>query len=232
MVIATIKREWRYLVYLYRGSGVIEIIRHIARKLITLIYERQVEHITVRRVHGQDPVEPGRIEGNNSTTDGLSVERLESLHYMWSEISHLGSSDNLTNRLQRGAIVFLAIRKTGSGRQLVGYGIFQRGIFWVHGRAAEVSSDVLFSRYIEVLAEYPGQRVFQLIRETSIEYCKNHGLKRLYSVVPTNNRPSIQALTWNGDEVVGIVERISILRGLYRWETPWERIEAALRDVD
>jgi GNAT superfamily N-acetyltransferase len=218
--------------YFCRGTGVTGAVHQIARKLIAPIYRRDVQYILLRSVESQDAAAPGNAEGDSPRTECITLESSGSLRALESEIpsSFRYSVEDLEEHLEQGCVVFLARRpkNTGSGKEVVGYNISQRGVFSAFGRTRRISSDVFFSRYTEVLPEYRGRRIQQILVRARIEYCRVHGLTKRCTTVGTENRPAILA-GLRAETIAGTIEQVSVLGGLLVWETPWERIEDALR---
>ena len=133
-------------------------------------------------------------------------------------------------QLEQGCVILLARRpkNNGSGKEVVGYAIYQQGVFSVFGHLRKISSDFLFTHYGEVLPEYRGQRIQQMSIRARIRYCRSNGIKKCCSSVGIYNRPSIIGRR-GGSTITGTIEQVSVFGGLFKWETPWEKIEAALR---
>lgn len=228
-----IEEKIHQLRYFYRGTGVTGVVLQIARKLIAPFYQREVQYILIQSIESQDAADPVNKEGDSSGTECLILESSESLCAVESEIpsSFRYSVADLKEHLAQGCIVFLARRpkNTGSGKEVVGYNISQRGVFSAFGRKRRISSDILFTHYTEVLPEHRGQRIQQILIRARIEYCQMNRLKKRCATVGTENRPSILAAMRVAPTIVGTIERVSVLGGLFVWETPWERIEEALR---
>lgn len=231
MRIQNMLRKSRYVSYLYQGSGIGGVLRQIARKLVAPIYQRESQYIVIRNF--QEPSSMDLLNGwqDSSMTEGVIIESPEALREVQGEFEDAVLVDSLQARLAQGCVVFVARRprKTGSGKVVVGYFICQRGMFSALGRQQKVSPDLLFGHHTEVLPSYRGQRIYQQLRATAFEYCRTHGLKTYCGVTTTYNRSSIQAKARTGETIVGTVDRVAVLGGLFVWETPWEKIEAAIR---
>lgn len=125
--------------------------------------------------------------------------------------------------------MFLACRPkdTGAGKDVVGYNISQRGVFLVFGRTRRISPEFLFGRYTEVLPAHRGRKVQEALLRVRMAYCRAHGLKKRCGTIGVENRPSIISIR-QSYTIAGTIERVSVLGGLFTWETPWERIEEVL----
>src|SRR5262245_41352023 len=107
--------------------------------------------------------------------------------------------------------------------------LFERGIFSALGRKGRIASDILFTHYEEILPEYHGQRLADVMRRALEVYCRAQRVTKRCSVVSPTNQPSLRSSLRSGYTIAGTVARVSILRGLFTWETPWESIEKVLR---
>jgi GNAT superfamily N-acetyltransferase len=218
--------------YFYRATGLAGVTAQITRKVIAPIYRREVQYILIRDVESPDAPDPRTEVGDSPGTECIVLESPEALRPMESEIpsSFRYSVEEFREHLEQGCVVFLARRPrdTGPGKHVVGYNISRRGAFLVFGRPRSVPSDMFFSQYTEVLPEYRGQRIQQVLIRARIEYCRAHGLKKRCTSVGTENRPAMLA-GLRVERIAGTIERVSVLGGLFVWETPWERIEEALR---
>ena len=63
------------------------------------------------------------------------------------------------------------------------------------------------------------------------DYARSNGLRQYYALVSAKNTVARQILRGKSNEMLGKVERVSILRGLYVRETPWQEIEKTLRKL-
>jgi hypothetical protein len=137
---------------------------------------------------------------------------------------------SLRQKVQEGAIVILARRPspTGDGRVVVGYGVYQQGVFPFLRRVGKISSDLFFCHYLEVLPEYRGQRLHDFIAKVADAYGRQKGAKKNISTIAPQNQASILSTLRAGSTIIGKVERGSMLMGLFWWETPWKEIEAML----
>jgi len=111
---------------------------------------------------------------------------------------------------------------------VIGYGVYQQGVFPFLRGTGKVSAGLLYCHYVEVLPEYRGQRIHAVIAKAADAYGRRNGAKQNCATIPAHNRPSILSTLRAGSTVVGKVERVAILKGLLWWETPWEEVAAAL----
>jgi hypothetical protein len=200
----------------------------MGQKLLAPIYRREAQHIIMRserEAAGSDPT-PGRAE-----IECVVIESLGALEREEKDIHFAGVFQKLSGRLKEGCVVFLAYRRGSAGaREMMGYSICQRGVFSALGRRWGISPDILFVHYEEIFPAYRGQRMQQVLSRARGRYCQSQGVKWRCAVISVHNRPSLTASLRNGFVITGIVERRAFLGGLYVWETPWERIEAALQE--
>jgi L-amino acid N-acyltransferase YncA len=205
-------------------------------KLLTSLYHREAQYILLKRVASQEASRPGPREGSETETTCLLVESVEALQEVAREIptTMRDSVDQLKQRVAQGCIVTLARRpqKAAAGQQVIGYGIYERGVFSALGRQGTVSSDLLFNHYIEVLPEYRGQRIADVMRRAIDVYCRAQRLTKRCTVVSPSNESSLRSDLRFGYTIVGTVARVSLLQGLFVWETSWESIAAALRQEE
>jgi GNAT superfamily N-acetyltransferase len=209
--------------------------RRIAAALLTGIYRRQAAYVFGHVITPGDAGATFHAEGESSEVECLIVESAAALDDCQMEIPAVfrDSADTLKSRLDQGCIVILAYLPGAKApdKHIVGYSLRQRGVFSALGRQRNISADILFTHYVEVLPEYRGQRLASRLTGAALEYCRKNGLTRLCSVVMTHNQPSIQYTLRVGFAIIGTVERVSILKGLFVWETPWQHIERALSDL-
>jgi GNAT superfamily N-acetyltransferase len=170
--------------------------------------------------------------GTASDTECLMVDSVEALQAVGWEIpeSFRDSGMELGKRVRRGCVVCLArrLRTDGPGNEVIGYEISERGVFSALGRRIIVADDVVFSHYAEVLPEYRGQRIHGLMFATRDAYFRERGGRVVAGVCLPDNAASLHALRRDGAFIAGIVERISLLRGRFVWDTPIAHIDTAL----
>jgi hypothetical protein len=204
------------------------------RALLSLLYYREARHIVARKMPERTPLDSLNKEKESPDCECLTVESLEALRAVEGEIppSITYPLAGLRECLAQGCVIFLVFRprEAGQGRAFVGYGIYQHNVLSVLGRERTVPLNILCSRYHEMLPEYRGQRYSDVMRSTRDEYCRRHGVKFLCGTVSPDNRSSVKSVLMRGGyQVVGTAVRVSLLRGRFIWETPWEQIEATLQ---
>ena len=124
-------------------------------------------------------------------------------------------------------------RSTGAGsKEFVGFSIRERGIFSALARKIPLSSDILFGHYLEVFPQHRGQRLAQEIRTFGEMYCHSNGLTKLCTVISAKKKASMQSHKHARSRMLGAVRKISVLRGLYIWQTPAEDIKRAIASLD
>ena len=221
---------------LYRERGLAQVLLHLARTGLASLYSRQVQYITLKRLDRPEATISGNGTAEEGETECLVVESPEALQALAQEIpsSFRDSVDALKMRLAQGCVMFLARRpsKDGSGKEVVGYDLSERGIFSALGRGKTLSADVVFGHHIEVLPAYRGERIVNLIAATRNEYFRQQGVRIQCGVISPQNHAALRYSHRRGSKIVGTVQRISFLRGLFVWETPWEKIERALGVLD
>jgi len=173
-------------------------------------------------------------EGGRATEiAGQVVDSVAALHAVpWKIPAAMRDSvTQLAQRVGQGGVVILAWRPTRqspAGKS--------SPIWWVsgessppwgaRGRSPPTSSLLTI---MEVLAPYRGQRMAQVLRAGRDEYCRAQGVPKRCSAIALTNAASLRSSLRDGATIVGTVVRLSILRGLVVWETPWAQIERALR---
>ncbi len=229
------QRKRQHLQYLYRGGRLSAVFAWLVRALLSPLYYREARYVLARKVPERSSL--GSASGGEGNVEGecIMVESPEALRAVEGEIpsSLTYSLESLRKHLAQGCVVFLIFcpKETGQERAFIGYGIYQRNVLFVLGREKAVSLNILCSRYHEMLPKYRGQRYSDIMRFARDEYCRKNGVKFLCGTVAPDNRSSVKSvLTRGGYKVIGTAVRVSILRGCFVWETPLEKIEAALRD--
>ena len=228
-------RKRQHIWYLYRGGGLPAVITWAIRALLSPLYHREARHIVARKMPERSPLDS--IGREKESTDGecLTVESSEALRAVEGAIpsSITYPLESLRKYLAQGCVIFLVFcpKGTGQERTFVGYVIYQRGVFSVLGREKALPFNMFFGRYRQTLPEYRGQRYSSILNITRDEYCRRNGIQFLCGTIAPDNRSSLKsALTRDEYKIIGTAVRVSILRGRFVWETPWERIEAALQD--
>jgi hypothetical protein len=228
-----LRQHCQQLELLYRERGLAQGLHHLARALLAAFYHREVQYILVKKVASQEAVSPVPGEESGTGTECVIVESAAVLQEVVREMPATlrDSVEQLKARVEQGCLVLLAYRppRSGVNRDLIGYMLCERGIFSALGRKGKISSDILFTHYQEVLPEYRGQRIADVMRRAPEVYCRAQGLTKRCAVVSSTNEPSIRSTLRSGYMIAGTVTRVSILRGRFTWETPWEKIEKVLR---
>jgi hypothetical protein len=207
------------------GSGRLSLLRRAACSLVTSIYQSDTQYIT--------GCVPRALAREQLDIDCLVFESVRQLEEIEPELPSEMPVDKLKARLAEGCIVFLPYRSTGAGsKEFVGFSIRERGIFSALGRKIPLSSTILFGHYLEVFPRYRGQRLAQEIRLFGEIYCHRNGLTKLCTVISAKNRASLQSHKHARSRMLGAVRKISLLRGLYIWETPAEDIKRAIASLD
>ena len=205
-------------------------IRAVGHTLASSLYSRQVQYITVQ------PIAPDAARARLTIADGLveglvldSVGALHALASQYPAAVFRDAVDELGARIASGCVVSLArlVSPIGAG-EIVGYELAERGVFSALGRRRIVGSEIVFSHWAEVSPRWRGQRVHALLFATRDAYFAARGGKIVCGVVAPRNRASLKALRRARSIIVGTVMRVAVL-GFVLWETPWERIEDAVR---
>ncbi|HYE90406.1 MAG TPA: hypothetical protein VEA38_05270 [Terriglobales bacterium] len=210
-----------------RGSGVV---RALGRWLLRSVYSRQRQLITIKRLDRRR-AGPPLIHG----VECVIVDSPDALSPLAHEIpaGFRDSAEELERRVSAGCVLCLARAKRddGTGMTVIGYELAERGVFSALGRRVPVAHDVVFSHWAEVLPAYRGRRVHGLLFAVRDAYFRDQGATVVCGVCTPQNRASLHALRRDGAEVVGAVERVTLLRSFAAWQTPVERIEAAIAQV-
>ena len=228
-----LESKFHFLRYYYHGTGLVGVLWRSLPKLFASIYHREAYYVTVRDISRNGPLQRCRAKPGGAEIECVVLESSQALSSLQGKFpsSFRHSEQDLKKYLDRKCIVVLArlpeTRDTES--EVVGYGIAERGVFSAFGRTGMLPSDIVFSYYIEVLPAYRGWGVAVTIASAKDTYCQSIGVKKRYSTIRMYNRPSLLAVQRAGQQVVGIIERVSLLGGLVTWGTPWEQIEAIFR---
>jgi ribosomal protein S18 acetylase RimI-like enzyme len=142
----------------------------------------------------------------------------------------------LKQRLAQGCVIFLARtpKPDGSGHQVVGYRLTERGVFSALGLKNKISPNILFIHYIEVLPEFRRQKIAIFLVRVTLEYCAAKGFAKTLTVGSPSNQLSARAFRVHPDgrQPLGDIHKVSLLRGLIVWRTPWRKIEKAIEQLD
>jgi GNAT superfamily N-acetyltransferase len=219
----------------YRSEGILGVLDLLKRRVLAALYSRDAQYIFVRKIEARALAScSDAIETLGITC--VFVESVAALREIEEEIplSLRDSRDELQRRLAQGCSVIAARRPkpSGVGHEVIGYGINEPGVFSALGRRGKLPPDILFNHYLEVVPEYRGQRIADVMRRAMDEYCRVHGFTKRCTVVSPDNIASLRSNVRAGLTHTGTVARVSLLRGLFVWETPWHEIERTVQAVD
>jgi hypothetical protein len=208
-----------------KRSRVLGALGNLARAISTRVFAHQRQYITLKVLHEQ----PGSVSRPRAAgrTECLVVDCVAAFDAVAKEIgkSFRDSVVDLRARVVNGCVLSVARRPRHDGRfEVIGYEIAERGIFSALGRRMPVADDVIFSHYVEVLPAFRGQRIHRLLFSTRDAYFRQRGGRVVCGVCEPNNRASLQALRRDGAIIVGVVERITVLRVFVMSYTPFDRI--------
>jgi GNAT superfamily N-acetyltransferase len=218
----------------YRTQGVSTVLRKINRIVVAALYQRDAQHIFVWKIPASGASVPHSEAAEGLDVACMFVESAAAFRAIERELplSIRDSADQLRQRLAQGCSVIVVRKPSRAGHEVIGYGINEPGVFSALGRRGQLFPDVLFNHYIEVLPEYRGQRIAHVMRSAMDEYCRMHGFTKRCTVVSPSNEASLRSTGRSGLVRVGMVARVSLLGGLFVWETPLETIRRAVQAVD
>lgn len=220
----------------YRAEGLSGAVRQLHRSVLAALYHRDTQYIFVRKIETRAALAPRNEVAKKLGVTCMVVESAAVFREMADEIplSIRDSVGQLQQRLTQNCSVIVARRpkSSGTGHEVIAYAIYEPGVFSALGRTGRLPPDILFNHHIEVLPEYRGQRIADVIRRTSDEYCRMHGFTKRCSVISPSNEASVRSTLRSGLVQTGTVARVSLLGGLFVWETPWKKIERAVQAVD
>ena len=230
-------RKLQKLLTMYREVGRRGTLAALGKWLVESVCHREVQYIRGRNIKSQDRNSSETTGTVGDRTEGYVIlETPESVNEFKHELpsSFRDSPVTLEGRLEEGCFVILARKQQENSAEwkVIGYLIAERGVFSVLGEKRNVGSDVLYGHYYEVLPEFRLQGIGNLMIHVMEEYARQNGLKRYYALVSPKNAIAVRNLERKSDEILGKAERVSILRGLYRWQTPWEKIEKMLARLE
>jgi hypothetical protein len=219
---------------LRREDGALGVAKGVGRSLLRSIYSYHIQEVRGRIIGDKDPVAPHRE--NETAIECVIVEPGTSLEPFASEffLPFRDSFESLKRRLHQGCVLILARGSVerGSGKEIVGYSIMERGGFSAAGIKGRISSDILFVHYTEVTPKYRGQRIAEIISRARNAYCREHSIKKSCTAHTTGNTSSERAFRKFGSRVLCYAVRVSLFRGLIVWHTPWKKIERAVEGLD
>jgi len=202
------------------------------RRLLRAVLRWQKLYIVVDNVDVADSKTHLNHQSGESAIQCDVLETTSALLALKNEFpqSFRDSVERLAQRIDNGCIVF--VLRTGDApskrNRIVGYSISQSGVFSAFGSVHRIYSDIIFGHYTEILPEYRGRRLKALLDEKRMEYCWMHGLRSICGVISSDNIASLKTNLRIGFRVVGDLHRVSILRGLFVWQTSWKTVEKAL----
>jgi L-amino acid N-acyltransferase YncA len=200
------------------------------RPLLHAVLRWQKLYIVVRNVDLADPETHSKHGESAIQCDVLETK--SALFALKDEFpqSFRDSIERLAGRLADGCIVF--VLRTGDApskrNRIVGYSICQPGVFSAFGCVRRISSDIIFGHYSEFLPEYRGRGLKAILDEKRMKYCRMHGLRSLCGVIASHNIASLKTSLRSDFRVAGALRRVSILGGLFVWQTSWKSVEKAL----
>ena len=203
-----------------------------ARSILRAVLRWQELYIVVRHVEVADPETHSKQDSGGSSIQCNVLEMPGALLALASEFprSFRDSVGRLERRLHNGCVLFvLRVGNTpNEPKRIAGYSICQPDVFSAFGSIQKISSDILFSHYFEFLPEYRGRGLKTVLEEKRTEYCRMHRLRAICGVIACHNIASLTTSLRAGFKVVGTMRQVSILRGLFVWQTSWEAVEKAL----
>jgi len=206
-----------------------EFLANLARAVSTRVFSHQRQYITLKVL--QHDAGAVTSAAGQERTECLVVDSVAAFDAIAKEIgkSFRDSVTELRARVVNGCVLSVARRLRHDGRfEVIGYEIAERGIFSALGRRMPVADDVIFSHYVEVLPPFRGQRIHRLLFSTRDAYFRQRGGRVVCGVCEPQNRASLQALRRDGAVIVGVVERIAVLRVFVLSYTPFDRIALLL----
>jgi len=202
------------------------------RRLLRAVLRWQKLYIVVRNVDVADSKTRLNHQSGESAIQCDVLATTSALLALKNEFpqSFRDSVERLARRIDDGCIVF--VLRTGDApskrNRIVGYSLSQPGVFSAFGRVRRISSDIFFGHYFEILPEYRGRRLKAVLDEKRMEYCRMHGHKSICGVISSHNIASLKTNLRVGFRVAGALQQVSILRGLFAWQTSWKTVEKAL----
>jgi hypothetical protein len=221
---------------LYSNHGVLAVAKSVGRSVISSMCDYQIVEVRGRVIFDEDPAPTDREKKSDEKTPCTLVESTEELEPFANEfcLRLRDSFAQLKRRIQQGCILILARRakENGTGYEVAGYSIMEIGGFAAAGITGRIAKDILFVHYTEVANEYRGQRIAQVITRARNDYCREKGIKKSCTAHGPGNTSSERAFRKFGSRLLCYAVRVSLLRGLIVWHTPWRKIEAAIEQLD
>jgi hypothetical protein len=224
------------LLALYRRDGLLAFAKTIGSSVMRSICDYQVVEVRGRVIWDHDPAPSVRVNDGKNATQCVIVESAEDLQCYSSEfrLRFRDSFDSLKRRLEQGCVLILARRgkQNRTGYEVAGYSIMEVGGFSAAGINGKISKDILFVHYTEVAHEYRGQRIAQVITRMRNDYCRERGIKKSCNAHRPDNISSERAFRNFGSRLLCYAVRVSLLRGLIVWQTPWKKIQRAIAKLE
>jgi GNAT superfamily N-acetyltransferase len=220
----------------YRNSGSFTVAKAIARSVLSSICDYQIQEVRGRVIWDHDPAPSVRENDSNITTPCVIIESTGELQPFISEfcLPFRDSINSLQSRIEQGCTLILARRakQDEACHEVVGYSIMEIGAFSVAGIKGRISKDILFVHHTEVADKYRGQRIAERISRARNDYCRSHGIRKSCTAHRPDNTTSARAFRKFGSRILCYAVRVSLLRGLFVWHTPWKKIERAIAELD
>jgi len=224
------------LLALHRKNGLSAVAKAVGGSVMSSICDYQIVEVRGRIIQQHDPVPSAREYESSVATACVIIESTGELEPFLGEfrLPLRDSVDSLKRRLEQCCTLILARRakQDAIGLEIAGYSIMELGGFSAAGIKGKISKDILFVYHTEVAHKYRGQRIAQVITRARNDYCRNHGIKKSCTAHRPDNTPSERAFRKFGSRLLCYAVRVSILRGLFVWHTPWKKIEKAIAELD
>jgi hypothetical protein len=221
---------------LYCAEGLLPVAQAVTRSLASSLCDYQIQEVRGRVIWDQDPPPSDGVRRSHLATQCVIIETAEELQRYASEfrLPFRDSVESLERRVEQGCVLILVRRvlEAGCGHEIVGYSIMERGGFSAAGIKGRLPQNTVFVHHTEVAVKYRGQRIAETISRARNEYCRANGIKKSFNAHTPSNSTSKRAFRKFGSRVLCYAVRVSLLRGLVRWSTPWKRIERAIAGLD
>lgn len=229
---SVLRQKLQKLSAVHSKRGISGVATDVGRSLLSSVCDYQIQEVRGRIIMAQDPVSTPRGKESDLATECVIVEPGDSLAPFTAEFSQpfRDSVDSLKKRLHQGCTLILARRakQDEAYHEVVGYSIMELGAFSAAGIKGKISRDILFVHYTEVADKYRGQRIANVISRARNDYCRNRGIRKACTAHRPDNTASARAFRKFGSRVLCYAVRVSFLRGLFVWHTPWRQIEKAI----
>ncbi|HET9789053.1 MAG TPA: hypothetical protein VFP47_18090, partial [Pyrinomonadaceae bacterium] len=125
------------LIELYRADGFMAAAQALTRSLASSLCDYQIQEVRGRVIWEQDPPPSDKARHGHLATQCVIVESAEELQRYASEfrLPFRDSVESLERRVDQGCVLILVrgFAKDGSGDEIVGYSIMERGGFSAAG---------------------------------------------------------------------------------------------------